>query len=116
MKMVAELTAYIEGRFPIGGGPGSTGLYYNLAPTGEEYVVIGNQHPDEGIDEETACRAARAAFDAYAEGRVGTLYWRKKPQLEWQRDDPKTGRCVVYIRCLISDAPLSRVKRSKTAA
>lgn len=113
---VADLTVFIESRFPIGE---STKSYRSV--TGEPYVVIGHQADgipaipgvvDEGFpievafDEETACMSARSAFEAYAENRIGNLYWRIKPQLEWDPSKKKRGQCcIVYMRLLISDKP-----------
>ena len=132
MKTLAELTAYIEGRFPVGEEMGSTGLPPYLAPTGEPYVEVGHQSVgvpkilgtvDEGagcewaFDEETACWSARSAFDAYAEDRIGKLYWRVRPELgrriQWHGEKetmyppPNWG---IYMRLLISDKPLSYSK------
>ena len=128
MKTAAELTAYIEGRFPVGEEMGSTGLAPYLAPTGEPYVEIGNQSVgvpkilgtvDEGaafewaFDEETACWSARSAFDAYAEDRTGKLYWRVRPELgrriNWNGEQEtllQPPNWAIYMRLLISAKPL----------
>ena len=109
---VEQLTEFIESRFPVGE---STRSY--LSVTGEPYVCIGNsvaipatrgvvdegEAQELGFDEETACMAARSAFEMYAEDHHGTLYWRIRPQLEWE--DGQHRRCVVYMRLLISDKP-----------
>lgn len=113
---VEQLTSFIESRFPVGE---STRSY--LSVTGEPYVVVGHQPDhiptipgvvDEGFprevafDEETACMSARSAFEAYAEGRRGVLYWRTKPSFEWDPSKKKRGQCcLVYMRLLISDKP-----------
>lgn len=109
MNTVADLTRYIESRFPVGAPTDRA-----LSVTGEPYVVIGHEDSDKyphvpGVIREGAVRtdigwcedevvgAARAAFDRYAEDKSGTLYWRIKPALEWYG-----GRCIVYMRLLIS--------------
>ncbi len=111
---IPTLIEWIERQFPVGE---PTTTYRSV--TGEPYVVIGLSAGtpttpgvvDEGalreaaFDEETACMGAAAAFREYAEGRTGTLYWRFKPQLEW---DPDRRRCLVYMRLLISDKPAKK--------
>lgn len=87
-----------------------------LSVTGEHYVFIGSQFPsipsepgtvDEGaerewaFDAETAYYMALNCFENYAHDKAGKLYWRWGPEFR-QRDD---GRCMFYIRCLISDKP-----------
>lgn len=105
MNTVASLTKWIEDQFPV--GPTTNGM---LSVTGDPYVEIGmpvNGVPgviEEGherelaFDEETACLAAATCFREYAAGKSGTLYWRVKPQLEW--NDDRT-RAIVYMRCLV---------------
>lgn len=110
MMTVAALIDWIERQFPVGQSTDTA-----RSVTGEPYVVIGAQADgmavipgtvDEGearelaFDEETACLMAAHCFRDYAEGRKGTLYWRNKPVLD---QDEKSDRCVVYMRCLISD-------------
>lgn len=56
-----------------------------LSATGEPYVVLCGYG---------AAYAAKKAFDEYAAGKSGTLYWRIYPELE----DGK-----FYMRLLISD-------------
>ena len=117
MKTLADLVAYIEGRFPS-----VEGLPTNHCQTGDHYAIVGapeeNQRPpaipgtiDDGarrasaLDEETAVNLARMAFDRYAEGRSGMLYWRTPPRLEWDRQDRRVSearRCRVYLRLVIS--------------
>lgn len=121
MKTVAELIALIEQRHPVGE---STTIW--LSVTGEPYVVIGSQHPGDGLptipgtidegrrgeyaaDEETALWQARAAFEQYAEGRLGTLYWRSRPtETESWFDAHGSKYHGVYLRMLISDKPVMR--------
>lgn len=111
---IKELTDAIEGRFPV--GPSTTS---RLSVTGEEYVTIGSQYDKEmmgapgtvdecesqdiAFDEQTACMQAYICFGDYAEERNGILYWRIKPQLDWNNDN---SRCVAYMRCLISGKPV----------
>jgi hypothetical protein len=112
---VTELRECIEARFPVG-QPTSAAR----AVTGESYVVVGRQWPktpkvhgivEEGesrelaLDEETACYQALSAFEDYAEGKAGTLYWRHPPDLCWENEAEKSGRCFIVMRCLISDKP-----------
>lgn len=109
---LAALTKQIASEYPE--GPGTVTW---CAVTGEPYVVIGAQHPDEGSpaiigtvdegkcaewspDEETACLKAMTCLRAYADGREGVLYWRQPPMLDWNEDHT---RCKVYMRLLISD-------------
>lgn len=60
-----------------------------LAPTGEPYVVLCGTGAGD---------AAVAAFQTYADGRTGLLYWRIAPEIA---DDK------FYMRLLISDRLLS---------
>lgn len=110
-----RLTKDIEAKFKVGA---STNWHRSV--TGEPYVVISSQHPDNGMptipgtvdeakrreratDAETAYWAAMSSFQSYAEGRTGVLYWRVKPQLEWNEGMPNS--CSFYMRLLISDKP-----------
>ena len=113
MFEASDLIAAIEARFPVGESTDG-----RLSVTGEAYVSIGEPSGalvsaipgtvDEGqarelaFDEETAYFSALSSFRDYAECRVGTLYWRIKPRLEW--NDGRT-RCAYYMRLLISDKP-----------
>ena len=108
MKTDADLRAYCESRFPIGEPTRAA-----FSVTGEEYVVIGQEaNPDElslpgivregkeslrNVGAKNALWAARMSFDAYANGKVGMLYWRAPPQLKQSGDYWR-----VYMRCLIS--------------
>lgn len=109
-KTFIQLVDEIRKRFPVGQSTDTS-----RSVTGEPYVVIGAQKNgvpkiagtrDEGsdgewaFDEETACMQAAACFETYADGRSGVLYWRTEPILESEKN-----RCVVYMRCLISDKP-----------
>lgn len=84
----------------------------NLCQTGDRYVTLGTPKGGRpGIVEpgvlvqrfptdQSACAAALAAFETYAEGKDGVLYWRAKPTMD--RDAPG---CVVRLRLVISAAP-----------
>lgn len=108
---LGALTRQIEALFPSVVGPADA-----RAATGEPYVVIGDQMHGAGtvpgavdagqpaafdwtIDEAIA-RAVRM-FERYADGRTGTLYWRRKPEMI----DASNGRGPfrVYMRLLITD-------------
>jgi hypothetical protein len=115
MKTVEELRAYIASRFPI-----VAGFACAFANTGEPYVVLGHETVDMPIglpgvvrdgyrcelafDEETAVMSALIAFQAYAEGKRGTVYLRVPIKLE-SADIEGSARYVVYMRLLISDRP-----------
>ncbi len=114
MTGVAECLRYeIEQRFRVHPEVGSS----YMSPTDEPYVTIGvplkTGWPITGVltegeermvydGEKAAYIAARAAFEVYANYRSGVLYWRQPPLLEWFGD-----RCVIYMRCLISDRRVS---------
>lgn len=82
-----------------------------LCQTGDRYVELGGlQDGPPGIiepgalaawfpTEQAACAAALRAFEAYAAGRAGVLYWRRRPWIE------RTARgCTVRMRLAISDS------------
>lgn len=117
MNTLDELTAYIENLFPC-----VEGLPTPICQTGDSYVVIGEEAGDvgpriiapmvPGVVREGRVRkwhsgvpraliAATACFDLYAEGRFGTLYWRRPAY--WSRYGK---RCAVYLRLAISDKPI----------
>ena len=127
---IAELKARIE----YGRTIGET-TEHGVSVTGEYYVSIGSQHPDEdmpqipgtidegkraelGFDEETACMQALACFQLYADDHRGVLYWRQEPILDCAQDTFKmvdgkiktikfnAPRYKVYIRLLLSDKPV----------
>jgi len=84
----------------------------NLCQTGDRYVTLGTPkggrpgivEPGEMSEryptEPAACAAALLAFDAYAEGRDGVLYWRSRPAM-----DIAAIGFRVKLRLVISDAP-----------
>jgi hypothetical protein len=113
------LVKEIEARFPVGESTDCA-----LSVTGEPYVVIGAQDHRDGLpqipgtidegkrrelafDEETAVMSALKCFEDYARERIGTLFWRVKPELEWIEDH---SRCKVYLRLLISDKSVMKTK------
>jgi hypothetical protein len=109
---VDELKSYIADKYPI--GPSTN---CSCAVTGDKYVVIGSQYPgiptvpgtidecasgESAFDEETACYAALNSFQLYAEGRAGKVYYRHRPELEY---DDRERRYKVYMRLVISNKP-----------
>lgn len=86
------LMAYCESRWPVG-----PSTYRRLSVTGEEYTVLA----DSGYPSiEMARLGAQAAFDAYALGKTGVLYWRIVPELIFS----DRNKCAAfYMRLLISD-------------
>ena len=105
-----SLKERIESNFKVGEPTSAC-----LSVTGEPYVTIGSQHPDDGMpsvlgavdegkrreygfDEETAWYGAVSSFLSYAEERGRNLYWRCEPVLERQG-----SRCTFYMRLLVSD-------------
>lgn len=62
---------------------------YALAPTGEPYVAVcsGGIKPEAeltpavGLTEESALKLLIAAWNEYADGKSGTLYWRILPEI-----------------------------------
>ena len=106
-----RLTKEIESSFRVGKPTNNS-----RSVTGEPYIIIGHQTEgraafpgtvDEcmprqiSLDVENAYWTARAAFQLYAKGRDGVLYWRMKPQMEHY-----DNFCFIYMRCLISDKPV----------
>jgi len=101
MELIANLKGYCEARFKVG-EPTS----HRLSVTGEPYVEftpslqpseVGSpgqvfETPDAAID------AAKVAFDAYASGRSGAIYWRIEPELARH----KKGYAL-YMRLLVSN-------------
>lgn len=105
----ATLLAYIESRFPC-----TEGFPTNVCQTDDHYVILGT--PDiggcPGIIKERQCRAtfesetdaflaAARAFDNYATGKSGILYWRTPPRIE-----KMTKGYRVYLRLVITNNPV----------
>lgn len=116
---IDDLKAYIESRFPVYAGKIKAS---SRAPTGEYFANIGFEQPKPGdvlgdftgvIREgrhgtkypcqDDALRGARVAFDDYAEGKTGQLFWRQVPYLERDMDHQTYW---VWMRLLISGAPI----------
>ncbi len=76
-----ELRKQLESGYEVGAPTG-----YALSVTGEPYVELSGIGGAEG---------AKWAFEAYAHGKSGKLYWRKEPEI-------KTVEAF-YMRLLISD-------------
>lgn len=111
-KAQTDLDAYIaeiEGRFQcIDGEPSA------VAPSGDIYQSIGHCSGHRALSgivpqgfqrilattEDEAVAQFRSAFEHYAAGRIGTLYWRMRPAIEW---DNQHEQCTVYCRLVISD-------------
>lgn len=112
MDALDELVAYIESRHRC-----IEGLPTFRCQTGEPYVLVGiPTQPDASQPAGTiapigrgrwsasapaALLTARTAYNQYAHGRRGTLYWRTKPQMRMRLN----RLWCVYMRLLISEAP-----------
>ena len=71
---IKELAAYIESRFKC-----IDGLPLAYCQTGEPYVMLADGSAAASHSKSEAIRNARLAFDDYAAGKQGTLYWRSRP-------------------------------------
>lgn len=100
-QALLTLTNYIESRFPAGAeydpersqwsiGKGAT------TPFGDPYIEISGKawYPTR----DAVIQAATKAFDEYAEGKTGKVYWRVRPEIE----QGKRG-WRFYMRLVISD-------------
>jgi hypothetical protein len=101
-RALISLVNYIEDRFPA--GPEYDPSRWNwtvqsgaTAATGEPFVDLTTREWQPSRD--ALIEAAKKAFDAYAEGKTGTLYWRVRPEIA--EDSSKGWR--FYMRLLISD-------------
>lgn len=108
IQTIEDLQAYIEGRFPsVRGFPSAR------CPTDDLYVVLGTFRATgagilpEGMERigfttpKEALSEAKKAFDFYADGKTGTLYWRMQPRIDEFR-----GLHRVYLRLVITDNPV----------
>ena len=96
-RQAAVVRSYCEGRFPV--GPHADRM---RSVTGETFTELTHAWPSGfGSIEETA-EAAMAAFQKYAEGKSGTLYWRIPPEIAY---GAKQKKFAYYMRLLISDKP-----------
>ncbi len=98
---VVILLAYCESRWPVG-----TPTTRMLSVTGEKYTELGIPWCEGFATAEQARLAAQAAFDKYAEGKSGTLYWRVPPEIAY---GAKQKKFAYYLRLLISDKPQAKV-------
>lgn len=92
------LKAYCETGRTI--GPKSTGMF---SVTHEKHTELCCTWADSYPTPAQARGAAEDAFNKYAEGRTGTLYWRVIPEIAF---DHKRRRYAYYMRLLISDKPV----------
>lgn len=110
---LAEFDAYVRGRFPdqvemvydhAGKVSFTAHPVISLAATGEPYTELPIlEHRTRALPKniDDAVAQMRRAFDDYADGKCGTLYWRVKPEVEFYK-----GRgWMFYLRLLISDKP-----------
>jgi hypothetical protein len=95
------LRAYCESRWPV--GQQSTRMH---SITGERHTELACRWHDGFATAEAAREAAQVAFDTYAEGKSGTLYWRVPPEIAF---GPKRRKYAYYLRLLISDKPHAKV-------
>lgn len=100
-RQAAIVRSYCESRFPI--GPSSDRIHSITGETFTELAIAWAQAFDT-IDQ--AAEAAMKAFQKYAEGRSGTLYWRIPPEIDY---GPKQKKFAYYMRVLISDKPHAKV-------
>ena len=101
-RALAKLVDYFESRFPTGDeyDPGRSDWTVRggaTAPTGEPYVELTAREWSKNRD--NVIRDAMQAFDDYAKGKRGTIYWRKRPEIA--QDERQGWR--FYMRLLISD-------------
>lgn len=84
-KFNYEVEEYMTSRFPAHHEIGVKAI----CPTGEPYIVLscgGTKLQDESIrvvttDAEKAVEFFKREFDKYAEDKVGSIYWRRKPEV-----------------------------------
>jgi hypothetical protein len=106
-RALMSLIDYIEGRFRCVEMPSallrtSTAHPPGTAVTLEPFTQLTSTDWASSRDEVIA--AARAAFDAYAKDKVGTLYWRVPPEIAEGKDFATgQGGWRFYMRLLISD-------------
>ena len=108
----AEIEAYMTRNFPVGDG---TSCYRSV--TGESYVVLAaGQIKEQGesvrvftSDIDKAVDVFKEGFDKYVEGKAGTLYWRRMPEVRINTYPNAAGGTDEYYyisaRFLISDKP-----------
>lgn len=86
------LRKYCEGKFPVGQPTAR-----RLSVTGEAYTELAHEWSGAYPTPQAAGEAAKAAFDKYAEGKEGALYWRAPPEI-----DERQHKFAYYMRLLIS--------------
>lgn len=139
MQTIDDLLSYIDGRFSC-----VEGLPTAICQSGDPYVVVGWQI--DGLatipgtinagarrlifpTRQLAILGAKCAFDRYADGRRGTVYWRSGPRIETATTasydqsgltkyaSPSVGAdgeywaafqepSIVYMRLVISERPV----------
>jgi hypothetical protein len=100
-QALVELGSHIASRFPDASIYDYDPTDLRHSPTGERYTEITQKN----FATIAGCiRAARDAFDAYAEGKSGTLYYRVMPELAGKSE--YYGPWAFYMRLLISDKPV----------
>ncbi len=96
-----EAVAEIEAKFHVVGG-----LPIAFAQTGEPYLLFTFIGRGEAITETSVVEAWRHAVAAYAKDRPGTLYWRIRPEIEWDFPPLDVPAVKIYSRLLISAQPV----------
>lgn len=93
--------SYCESRFPVGESANRM-----KSVTGEKFAELAIAWPEGFESIEQAGEAAMLAFQKYAEGKSGTLYWRIPPEIAY---GAKQKKFAYYMRLLISDKPHAQV-------
>lgn len=96
-RQAAVVRSYCESRFPV--GPHADRM---RSVTGETFTELAHAWPEGYGSIEEAAVSAMAAFQKYAEGKSGTLYWRIPPEIAY---GPKQKKFAYYMRLLISEKP-----------
>ena len=105
-----NLITYIEKQFNC-----VDGLTGPWCQTGDHYYEIGESNEEQkepGVlavgatrklytTKEEAIEGSKRAFDLFSMHRMGKLYWRIKPKLEWN-PDPSQKKCRIRMRLIIS--------------
>lgn len=96
-RQAEVVRSYCESRFPLGERSNRM-----RSVTGETFTELCVSWPEGFGTIDQAAEAAMAAFQKYAEGKSGTLYWRVPPEIAW---GAKQKKFAYYMRLLISDKP-----------
>jgi hypothetical protein len=99
-RALAKLVDYFESRFPVGAEYDPNRSNWTVkhgatAVTGEPYVALTTREWSKSRD--NVIRDAMQAFDDYAKGKKGKLYWRVRPEIDKQKQGWR-----FYMRLLIS--------------